>query len=211
MVYFYCKNNDPFRSNFIDVARSLLSQILHLNPNCLDFIHESIHKSGELRPKNPSFFLQVIEEILLNHDSLYIGIDGLDECPEKDRKLLSDLIMAASKAHTAHGNVKIFVTSRKEKDLDKSLGSIARLNIKPQNLESDITAYVSMKVSLLSQKFNFSQAREQSIAAEICDRPKGELSTCIRMENPKLSDRHVSSSSPYNGQLTRSGFTGRSE
>jgi hypothetical protein len=139
----------------------------------LDFIHESILKSGELRPKNPAFFLRILEEILMNHDSLYIGIDGLDECPEMDRKLLSDLITLVSRAQNAPGNIKMLVTSRREKDLEKSLRGIARLDIKPRNVESDITAYITMRVSQLSQKFDFSKPREQSIAAEICTRPKG--------------------------------------
>ncbi len=87
------------------------------------------------------------------------------------------MIMAAVTAHGAHGNVKIFVTSRKEKDLDKLLGSVARLNIRSQNLESDIAAYVCMKVSQLSQKFGSSQKMEQKVSAEICARPKGEFAS----------------------------------
>lgn len=175
VVYFYCKNHSPFRSSFIDVARSLISQILHLNPDCLDFIHESILKSGELRPKNSAFFLRILEEILTSHDSLYIGIDGLDECPEMERKLFSDLITVVSRAQNAHGNIKMLVTSRSEKDLEKSLRGISRLDIKPWNVESDIIAYITMKVSQLSQKFDFTKLKEQSIAAEICTRPKGQL------------------------------------
>jgi hypothetical protein len=144
-----------------------------MNPDCLDFIYESILKSGELRPKNPTFFLKILEKILTNHEALYIGIDGLDECPEMDRKLLCDLITVVSTVQNAIGNVKILITSRKEKDLEKALRTVARLDIKPQSVESDITAYIRMKASQLSQKFNFSKSKEERITAEIYTRPKG--------------------------------------
>jgi hypothetical protein len=181
VFYFYCKNNDPSRSNFVDIASNLLSQFLHLNPNCFDFINESIQKNvqknGGTRPTNPSFFFRIFEQIMQSHDSLYIGIDGLDECPEQERKLLSTLIMASSAACAGNGNVKFFVTSRREKDLDKSLASIVKFTIEPRHLENDITAYISIKASQLSQKFSFSKEKDQRIATEICTRPKGEGST----------------------------------
>jgi hypothetical protein len=177
VVYFYCKNNDPLRSHFADIAKSLISQILQLNPNCLDFIYESMLASSERRAKDDSKLLQILDQILKNHDSLYIGIDGLDECSEEERKLISNLITVASRADDAQGNVRIIVTSRQEKDLETSLKSAVKFNIKPQNLENDITAYVTFKMAQLSQRFEFAQQREQLITKEICTRPKGEPSS----------------------------------
>lgn len=174
VVYFYCKNNDPLRSHFTDIARSLISQILQLNPNCLDFIYESMLAGSERRAKDASKFFQILDQILTNHDSLYIGIDGLDECSEEERKLLSNLIAAGSRANDDQGNVRIIVTSRRENDLERSLKSAAKFNIKPQNLENDITAYITFKMTQLSQRFKFTQEREQLITKEICTRPKGE-------------------------------------
>jgi ankyrin repeat protein len=142
VVYFYCKNNDPLRSHFTDIAKSLISQILQINPNCSDFIYESMLAGGERRAKDPSKLLQILGQILTNHDSIYIGIDGVDECSEEERKLLSNLITMCSRAEDDQGNVRIIVTSRQEKDLEKSLKAATKLNIKPENLENDITAYV---------------------------------------------------------------------
>jgi hypothetical protein len=103
VVYFYCKNNDPCRSHFTDIAKSLISQILQLNPNCLDFIYESMLAGSERRTKDASKLLQILDQILTNHDSLYIGIDGLDECSEEERKLLSDLITIGLRANDDQG------------------------------------------------------------------------------------------------------------
>jgi len=174
VIYFYCKNNDPLRSHFTDIAKSLISQLLLLNPNCLDFVYEFMLANNECQAKDASNLLQILGHILANHDSLYIGIDGLDECSEEDRKLVLDLIALGSRANDAQGNVRIIVTSRLEKDLERSLKSAAKFNIKPQNLESDITAYITLKMSQLSQIFKFTQERMQLITDEICTRPKGE-------------------------------------
>jgi hypothetical protein len=173
VVYFYCKNNDPLRSHFTDIAKSLISQILQINPNCLDFIYESMLAGGERRAKDPSKLLQILGQILTNHDSLYIGIDGLDECSEEERKLFSNLITIGSRADDDQGNVRIIVTSRHEKDLEKSLKTATKFNIEPQNIENDITAYVSFKMAQLCQRFKFTQEREQLISKEICTRPMG--------------------------------------
>jgi len=167
---FYCKNTDPLRSSSAEIAKGLILQILEQNPNCLNFIYESILKSGS---KDSSIYMPMLKEILLTHDSLYVGIDGLDECPEQERKILSDLIMIISAGENSHVGVRALVTSRKEKDLEKHLCSAAILDIKPQNLEYDITAYVRMEVSQLSRTFSFSSEREKSVSREICTRPQG--------------------------------------
>ncbi|KAH8587440.1 hypothetical protein B0O99DRAFT_747604 [Bisporella sp. PMI_857] len=173
VVYFYCKNNDPLRSHFTDLAKSLISQILQLNPNCLDFIYESMLAGGERRAKDAWKLLHILNQILTNHDSLYIGIDGLDECSEEERKLFSNLVTACTKANDAQGNVRIIVTSRQERDLERSLKSAVKFNIKPRNIENDITAYITFKMAMLSRIFKFTPEREQSITKEICTRPKG--------------------------------------
>ena len=67
----------------------------------------------------------------------------------------------------------MIVTSRQEKDLEKSLKTATKFNIKSQNLENDITAYVMFKMTQLCQRFKFTQEREQLISKEICTRPMG--------------------------------------
>jgi hypothetical protein len=119
----------------------------------------------------------MLKEILMAHESLYVGLDGLDECSEQDRKILSDLITAISAEGNSKIGVRTLVTSRKEKDLEKRLSSAAILDIKPQNLEYDITAYVRMEVSQLSRTFSLSSEREDSVAREICTRPQGKRPT----------------------------------
>jgi hypothetical protein len=170
VVFFYCKNNDRFRSSSAEIAKGLILQVLEQDSNCLDFIYESILKNGS---KDSSIYVPMLKEILLTHDSLYVGLDGLDECPEQDRKILSDLIMNISAEKISNSGVRTLVTSRKEKDLEKRLYSAAILDIKPQNLEYDITEFVRLEMSQLSRTFSFSSEREESVTKEICTRPRG--------------------------------------
>jgi hypothetical protein len=177
-VYFYCKNNDPLRSNSAEIAKGLIMQLLEQDSNCLDFIYESILKSGS---KDSSIYVPMLTEILMTYELLYIGLDGLDECPEQDRKVICDLIKAISAGNDSKIGVRTLVTSRKEKDLEKRLSSVTILDIKPRNLEHDITAYVRMEMSHLSQKFSLSSEREESVAREICTRPRGRYPNSLKI------------------------------
>ncbi|KAL2041207.1 hypothetical protein N7G274_006152 [Stereocaulon virgatum] len=47
VIYFYCKEKDPVRDNFVDVARSLIAQILELNPICIHYLYDKALNSVE--------------------------------------------------------------------------------------------------------------------------------------------------------------------
>jgi hypothetical protein len=136
--------------------------------------------SGERRPRTPKLFQEILEEICLNHDLLFICLDGLDECEVHERNLALSLIGTIAKTSKTEQNVRFFITSRKEKDIERSLSSAIRLNIKAQHVESDILCYIQTQASKLRQLFAFTAEKERSVVAEIASRPQGNYSGLVK-------------------------------
>lgn len=116
-MYFYCKASEPHQSTFNAVARSLISQLLQQDTGCLEYIYNTIIASKECRPGSSALFKQILETLVIHHSSLFIAIDGLDECEEYERSKILSVVSAVSKECSTKQNVKFFLTSRSKKTL----------------------------------------------------------------------------------------------
>ena len=74
----------------------------------------------------------------------YVVIDALDECEEAERKEL----VTALKSHTALKNyvLKVFMTSRDEKDLARMLSGTSDFRINADDTALDIRPFVEIQV-----------------------------------------------------------------
>ncbi|KAL2041208.1 hypothetical protein N7G274_006153 [Stereocaulon virgatum] len=79
-------------------------------------------------------------------------------------------LLGASKAKS---NVQMFLASRKETDIGKSMGSANRLEIRPFHLEKDISSYVRVQVGALEKRFDLPTERQKRIVTEITMRAHG--------------------------------------
>lgn len=175
MIFFYCKNLDPLRKTFDGIARSLIAQLLRLNPVSLDYLHDTAVDSGEQHPTTFKTYRGILEHITSAHDFLFIGIDGLDECEKDDRHLILSLLDHVLKASNPQANIKIFLASQKMSDLEKSslLKPALRFVIKPQHIKQDIENYVHTRTVQLCNKFDFDPDQQTSISADISSRSEG--------------------------------------
>ena len=173
VVYFYCKESEPSRRTFNEIARSLIGQLLALNPVYLDYLYEKTLKSGERIPTSTHLCKDILKSLTANHEKLFIGLDGLDECEESERRHVLDSIHGILNSSSTKRNVKIFLTSRKEKDIGESIGSAISLEIKPYHLKQDIKYYVQVRVSELSRKFSLSMDEKESISKDVAKRSSG--------------------------------------
>lgn len=172
MVFFYCKNTEPSRRTFAAIARSVLAQLLKLNPSCLDYLYDKAVSSGS-HTNTTATYKELIETIAMNHDYLVIGIDGLDECEESERRHIMLMIENILRVSHKEQNVKFFLTSRREKDIKRSLSSAIQLNIEPQHIEKDIRTYIKVRCSELVKKFALNSKEERNIISKISSRPEG--------------------------------------
>lgn len=172
MVFFYCKNTEPSRRTFAAIARSVLAQLLKLNPSCLDYLYDKAVSSGSLTHTTATY-RELVETIAMNHEYLIIGIDGLDECEESERRNIMLMIENILRVSHKEQNVKFFLTSRREKDIELSLSSAIRLNVEPRHIERDIRTYIRVRCSELVKKFVLNSGEERNIISKISSRPEG--------------------------------------
>lgn len=176
VIFFYCKNRDSTKNTFDSVARSLIAQLLQLNAIIfLDYLYEIAITSGQRHPSGFNAYTGIFENISTSHSHLFIGIDGLDECEEEERRLILSLLEHILKACKTQTNIKIFLGSQRMRDLETSLASATRFNIKDYHIQQDIQSYVLTRSLQLSKKFKFSPEKKESILTEISSRPKGKI------------------------------------
>ncbi|TVY90811.1 Ankyrin [Lachnellula willkommii] len=173
VIYFYCKSSDHMRRTFEVMARTLIVQILDLNPACLDYLYEKMTASSERHPNSARLLQEIVLDLCINHDLLFVCIDGLDECEPNERSLILSLIGSITKASRADQSVRFFLTSRRENDIERSLSSAIRLNIKTHHVENDILFYIKTQVSKLRKVFGFPAEREREVREKLSSRPQG--------------------------------------
>lgn len=173
VIFFYCKNRDPLKNTFHAIARSLITQLLRLNPVSLDHVHETAVNSGERHPSTFKTYRSILEHITSIHGSLFIGIDGLDECEKDDRCRILSLLDHVLKASSPEAKIKIFLTSQRMNDLENSLKSAIRFDIKHHHVKQDIEHFVDKRALQLCDKFSLSLEKKNSITARISNRSEG--------------------------------------
>jgi hypothetical protein len=91
-------------------------------------------------------FVSLVEDL----SQVYVVIDALDECPEQERGdilgFITGIVTAQIQCH-----VKVFVTSRKEMDINKAFGDkhIPTIQIQSENVTADIETFAHSQVEKL--------------------------------------------------------------
>lgn len=177
VIYFYCKHDEPRRTNLNDILRTFIAQILTINPTCSQFLYDNMIGSVERHSSSTSgLCFDMLEKLAIRHEQLFIGIDGLDEYAEPERHVILQMIHNILQTSDNSRNVRVFLTSRMEKDIKDSLSSAHRLEIRHYHMEKDIMSYVRVCVHHLSAKFSLHAKDSSHIAADIATRSHG---TCM--------------------------------
>jgi hypothetical protein len=103
------------------------------------------------------------------YETLFIVIDGLDECPEEKRSPILDFIVEASS--NPDTNIKVFVSSRRESDISaqfKYLDTPA-IELEAGKITPDIRSFVQYEASRLRRQSKL-RVRDDALFAEIVQR-----------------------------------------
>ena len=188
-IYFYCQRNhtEPERSDPEAILRSLVRQMSCLRPG--GALLHPVRKLYEVRKKEgfaagsldsqecTALVLEMTKDRLMTT----IVIDALDEChPEKRHVLLEAL---SSIVADSTGLVKLFISSRDDRDIVLHLGECPNLKIQASHNQSDITRYVNSEVSkvIRSRKWRsgkVDKTLEQEIKLALIEKAQG-MSVCV--------------------------------
>ena len=122
---------------------------------------QEVHKQHYRNDSQPSYdelknvFLAIIQQF----GRIFLVLDALDECTLDQRKDLCDFILTIANptvttpTSTSQGIVKLFVTSRKESDIEQAFQqkSIPTIEVEATKVNSDIEVYVKAQIELRLQ------------------------------------------------------------
>lgn len=154
VVFAFLKSGNDKQNTFAAIMRTLIFQLLFENKILLHDIHEKYASSNFNSPNSREELEDILQTMLGNIGVTYFIIDGLDEIESvESKKLLSSLLSIQSK----NDNVKIFLSSRNEADILRTLSKVPQIKIGEANKE-DITTYTSIEGKQLVGRFGFNDS-----------------------------------------------------
>lgn len=163
ITFIYCNYKEPQTTiAYLRLALKQLGQTMQSLPPELQDVHRR-HSPRKHRPKRlmesqPTYgelriaFLAIIRQL----GRVFFVLDALDECSVDQRKDLCDFILSVANTTsigTCQGIVKLFITSRKELDIEQAFQQefVSTIEIAAAKVNSDIEAYVKAQIELRLQ------------------------------------------------------------
>ena len=188
VAYFYCKHGDSTRDSSDAIFRGILVQILVQNPDIVPYFNS--HQVALIHdPLKSSGLESLVNSIFKVLNFVYIVIDGLDEIDRSERGRFFRRILPLVKSQDSQVDgdtgcrVKLFISSRGEDDIRKSVNAIRRTSRKSYEIcrddnRRDIAFYVSVKVQELQNKFRLDHFKRGEISKHVCERAGGAYDHC---------------------------------
>jgi hypothetical protein len=168
-AFFFCNSHQGAGDKFSEIIRTLVLQILRTHQDLTSHVfNEYVSQSSAVSvPELKKLFPELVAVI----SPVRIVIDGLDECTERDQKLiLKDICSLLS---MSGGRCKILISSRDCPHIRKALYTKPKISLteKKADVDADIRQYVSQELSDLRERFDCQiiDKAEQRIA----DKAKG--------------------------------------
>ena len=190
VLYLFCKDTDDDKRTSIAVARSLLYQLFRAlrERDKVSALAEDLSLAMDESGHRTALNFATVWKILSNHFSdaspITIVIDALDEC--HDSHVLIQSLQSIVSSH----NVRVILTSRKEEHLYQLLHHGHSLEISPDDINSDIKAFVEAKVTA-SPRLSQPSVKEQ-VVQKLCESHEGmflwvqymikELKSCVSLQ-----------------------------
>ena len=147
ILYFFCKNTDADKNNATAIIRSLLYQLYKSTKDqgmqlaLTADIGQALDKSGKRRAIDFAPMWALFADNVKCISPALIVLDALDECQD------SEQLIQGLKSFSFSSLIKVIATSRKEAHLFDQLKNNLSIELTPEDISSDIAAYVEAKVS----------------------------------------------------------------
>ncbi|OAF55629.1 hypothetical protein VC83_07589 [Pseudogymnoascus destructans] len=148
VAYFYFDFTDANKQKTELMVRSLISQ---LSEQCIKMplALEALYSSSDKGNRQPSLdaLMNVLQHMLQEFPQSYLILDALDECANRAElaRILEQM------AEWQLEDMRVLVTSRKERDIESSLKDIINrdciIYLEPQVVDKDIQTYICQRLS----------------------------------------------------------------
>lgn len=118
----------------------------------------------------------MLQQLSERFEKVFLVVDALDECsPEQRGEILEVLQGLVSPGTSQACHVKLFLTSREERDIQRALTSFPMIWIEAEKVNDDIEAYVIDKMSkyLAAADFTIEEQLRNKIRRALVDKAGG--------------------------------------
>jgi hypothetical protein len=183
VLFFYFKQEDSDRNNFLPMARTLLSQILEQNPHTLDYFYSECCNSGGGVLTSRALVEKLLRFALNNCESVYIVLDGLDECcTRKERGEIASWfrhLIENGPPETRDRLHCLFVSQHDS--ARKDYRDLPSITADVENNEEDIEAFCEVQAGKLVTKLGIDEEYAHVIAARVSAAAEGMYALNIRL------------------------------
>ena len=140
VLYFYFDFNDAEKEGHENLIRSLICQ---LSRCCVSSALQDLYSSCVKGGRQPAYevLLETLHQMMTSLGDLYVIIDALDECTDREQLLADFEEMASWEDVSLH----ILTTSRRETDIEDALNLLSdernRISIQSALVNADIRTY----------------------------------------------------------------------
>ncbi|KAK0665456.1 NACHT domain-containing protein [Cercophora samala] len=158
VAFFYCKDQDLERRSFASIVRALLLQLIDQQRDLIPYYYDMRDRTGEIHLHSEKLTKQLFQELLQTGPKTFLVLDGLDECPDKDRAKLMDLLIEtiSLSENKDPGKIRLLLVSRAEPDIKKRMSSVLveDMELDYDDLMVDIGRYIEHRADLVLVKFS---------------------------------------------------------
>ncbi|KAI0157994.1 putative zinc finger protein [Hypoxylon sp. FL1284] len=151
VLYFYCKHNNPERDNFVALGRSLLAQFLKHDTELLPNFYQEYCRSGETVLSSSKSVEELLTLAFGNCKSAYIILDGLDECPRKQREIIGRWFreLVENLSNDEPERLRCLFLSQDDGAARKDYKGLPSIKIRAEDSQTDIEEYCRIEAGKL--------------------------------------------------------------
>jgi len=170
--YFYFDFNDMEKQSSKKATRSLLFQFTLQQQNRLHILERLYQEcgNGQQQPAEDVIRSLLKDAVVCTGDKCII-LDALDECANREdfMTFIGELV------HSQREGLRVMITSRREKDIEEQLGSIANydINIQSAIVDEDIRVYVRDRLATDRKLSEWPEKVQEEIVAVIMGKADG--------------------------------------
>ncbi|KAK0631420.1 hypothetical protein B0T14DRAFT_2863 [Immersiella caudata] len=181
VVYFYCKDENDRRNNFLSITKTLLHQLCLGDEHLTEYLDTEMSTSGDTTLSRISVAKALLEVAVHSKDSLFIIIDGLDECIKKDKKEIiswaQSLVSITGKKGTESegepGQIRCLLVGQEDSECTRLLKDCQTVRIQPTDNSKDIGAFCQYMENELRKKHPRLQDPEGQITRKLVEKADG--------------------------------------
>ncbi|KAF4831577.1 Vegetative incompatibility protein HET-E-1 [Colletotrichum tropicale] len=169
VLYFYCKADNSEKDNFVAIGRRLLLQLLEQNPELLYYFNDKYSTRTEATLSTISDLEELLETGIKNTSSVYIILDGIDECRPEETKAITRWFrkLVEDQPQSNPDQMRCMFVSQDDRITRSALGDLSTLKIRTGDNLDDISQFSARWALVIQERFRLQDEERDSIAQRV--------------------------------------------